>query len=132
MRFGRLTLPLIAAAALSTTAGWLLRRSLPQLAGDLKLPGLHGDIEIFRDDWGVPHIYARWEEDAFFAQGFVHAQDRLWEMEIQRRAATGRLSELFGKRTLAADRLMRRLGFHRSARAEVERLYPTRNDYIND
>ncbi len=122
MRFRQLTLPLVAVAALSTMAGWLARRSLPQLSGDLKLPGLLGQVEIFRDDWGVPHIYAGWEEDAFFAQGFVHAQDRLWQMELQRRAATGRLSELFGKRTLAADRLLRRLGFHRSAMAEVERL----------
>ena len=69
--------------------------------------------EIIRDRWGIPHIYAENLHDLFFAQGFVHAQDRLWQMELNRRVAQGRLSELFGKVTLETDRISRILGFNR-------------------
>jgi penicillin amidase len=77
-----------------------------------------------RDRWGVPHLYARSDHDLFFANGVVHAEDRLWQMELNRRAATGRLSEMFGERTVEVDRMMRRLGFARVARAEIELLDP--------
>jgi penicillin amidase len=105
--------------------GYLLRRGLPQLDGELRLAGLNGPIEIVRDRWGVPHVSARDEHDAFFAQGFCHAQDRLWQMELSRRLARGRLAEVLGEVALDVDRFMRRLGLHRAAQAEWERTAPS-------
>jgi len=99
---------------------WLSRRRLPQTEGRLRLPGLEAPVEIIRDRWGVPHIYAEGLCDLFFAQGFVHAQDRLWQMEINRRTATGRLSELFGEIALDTDRMTRTFGFRRLAEADWE------------
>jgi penicillin amidase len=99
---------------------WLSRRRLPQTDGTLNLPGLKAPVEIIRDRWGVPHIYADNLHDLFFAQGFVHAQDRLWQMEINRRTATGRLSELFGDVALDTDRLTRTFGFNRLAQADLD------------
>jgi penicillin amidase len=71
------------------------------------VPGLAADVEVIRDSWGVPHIYADSQEDLFFAQGFVQAQDRLWQMDMYRRAAEGRLSEIFGPEMLEHDRAAR-------------------------
>src|ERR687885_2085726 len=104
--------------------GYLLRRALPQLDGELRLSGLNAPIEIVRDRWGVPHVSARDEHDAFFAQGFCHAQDRLWQMELSRRLARGRLAEVLGEVALDVDRFMRRLGLHRAAQAEWDALSP--------
>lgn len=112
-----------AATAALAAAGWSLWwRHLPNTTGAVQLDGLEGPVEILRDRWGVPHIYARSEEDLFFAQGYVHAQDRLWQMELQRRIGAGRLSELFGETTLATDRFFRVLGLHRAAEAELAAL----------
>lgn len=94
---------------------WLGRKRLPQISGSLKVGGLLSPVEIARDRWGVPHIYAANLHDLFFAQGFVHAQDRFWQMELNRRAAAGRLSELLGPACLETDRAARTLGFHRLA-----------------
>jgi penicillin amidase len=104
--------------------GYLLRRALPQLDGEIRLNGLNAPIEIVRDRWGIPHVSARDEYDAFFAQGFCHAQDRLWQMELSRRLARGRLAEVLGEVALDVDRFMRRLGLHRAAQAEWEALSP--------
>jgi penicillin amidase len=112
-----------AAAALAMGAGaaWaLLRRSRPQASGQLRMEGLHGPVEILRDRWGVPHVYAGDVHDLYFCQGFCHAQDRLWQMEFNRRLASGRLSEVLGEAALEVDRLMRRIGMHRSARRDAE------------
>jgi penicillin amidase len=99
---------------------WLSRRRLPQINGMLSLPGLRGQVEVIRDRWGVPHIYAQSSHDLFFAQGFVHAQDRLFQMEIHRRLALGRLSELFGELSLDTDRTVRTFGFHRIGKVDYE------------
>jgi len=96
----------------------LLRRPLPKTRGTLRIKGLRGAVEILRDRWGVPHITARNVEDLIFAQGYVHAQDRLWQMELQRRYASGRLAEIFGEVALEADRFMRTIGLRRAAEAE--------------
>lgn len=80
---------------------------LPQIDGEISLPGLEGEVEVFRDTWGVPHIYAQNLDDLFLAQGFVQAQDRLWQMEMYRRTGEGRLSEILGPDALAHDRLAR-------------------------
>src|SRR5579884_3941829 len=96
-----------AGAAGALTAGgigYLLRRSLPPLDGELQLRGLSGPVEIVRDRWGIPHISAHTMLDALYAQGFCHAQDRLWQMELSRRVARGRLAEALGVEMLEIDR----------------------------
>lgn len=100
----------------------LTHRPLPQKSGTLHIRGLHEEVEIITDTYGVPHIYAQNEDDLFFAQGYIHAQERLWQMDFNRRLGSGRLSELFGPIALETDRFCRRLGLHRSAIAEIERL----------
>ncbi len=89
----------------------LARGSLSQLSGTLTLPGLQQPVEVIRDGFGVPHIYARNTHDLFFAQGFVIAQDRLWQMEMTRHVTQGRVSELIGEAGLPHDRLVRTLRF---------------------
>ena len=100
----------------------LMRRPLPKTRGKLRLPGLHEPVEVITDRYGVPHIYAHNEDDLFFAQGYIHAQERLWQMELNRRIASGRLSEIFGDIALEADRFSRRLGMHRAAAAAEAQL----------
>ena len=101
--------------AVRSLFGGLLRRSLPTLEGVVELPGLHGSVEVLRDRFGVPQIFAESEWDLFFAQGYVHAQDRFFQMELGRRAGHGRLSELIGGSALEFDRLSRTIGFGRIA-----------------
>src|SRR5437660_5663601 len=93
----------------------LTRRPLPQKNGKLIVRGLHEPVEIITDRYGVPHIYAQNEDDLFFAQGYVHAYERLWQMELNRHISSGRLSEIFGELALETDRFARRLGMHRAA-----------------
>jgi penicillin amidase len=89
----------------------LARASLAQIDGVVDVRGLSGDVEVIRDRWGVPHIYAGSAEDLFFAQGYVTAQDRLWQMEMWRRAAEGRLAEILGPAALPRDRQARLLKY---------------------
>ncbi|MCB8944222.1 MAG: penicillin acylase family protein [Ardenticatenaceae bacterium] len=92
------------------------QRFVPMQNGRLYLPALQHTVTIQRDQWGIPHIRAENRHDLFVAQGFVHAQDRLWQMELNRRAALGTLSAVFGSVTLDTDRLSRALGFGRLAK----------------
>jgi penicillin amidase len=114
---------LLAALAVLAAAGMYLhlRRSLPALEGEIAVAGLGAPVEILRDAFGIPHIFAASLEDAQFALGFVHAQDRLWQMEMNRRIGSGRLAELLGPRALEADRFLRTLGVRRAAEANLER-----------
>jgi penicillin amidase len=98
----------------------LMRRPLPAHRGTLRLPGLDHQIEILRDRWGVPHVHARTRQDLWFGQGFCHAQDRLWQLELYRRMAAGRISEIAGRAGLPADRLVRTLGFRHVSEQEVK------------
>ncbi|GLV59450.1 peptidase S45 [Dictyobacter sp. S3.2.2.5] len=100
----------------------LTHRQLPSTSGTIQIAGLHDPVEIITDQYGVPHIYANNDDDLYFAQGYIHAQDRLWQMDLHRRLGSGRLSEIFGEVTLEADRFCRRLGMHRAAVADVESL----------
>ncbi len=97
---------------------WLFQRPLPKAKGRLALAGLEAPVDILRDRWGVPHIYAQSSGDLFFAQGFVHAQERLWQMDFHRRLVAGRLSEILGAVSLPLDRWMRTLGLQRAAAAQ--------------
>ncbi len=92
-----------------------LRTSLPKTSGTVQLAGLERPVEIVRDEYGVPHIFAETDNDAFFALGYVHAQDRMWQMEFQRRVGAGRLSEILGEATLTTDKFLRTLGPYRAA-----------------
>ncbi|NIS82632.1 MAG: penicillin acylase family protein [Anaerolineales bacterium] len=100
----------------------IIRQPFPETEGVIQLSGLEAPVEIYRDSFGIPHIYASSAHDLFMAQGFVHAQDRFWQMEFWRRIGTGRLSELLGRSTLDDDRYIRTLGWHRVAAQEVEHL----------
>lgn len=102
----------------------LMRRPLPKTRGTLRLTDLHEPVEVVTDRYGVPHIYAHNEDDLYLAQGYVHAQHRLWQMELNRRIGSGRLAEVFGEIGLESDRFMRRLGMHRAAAEGVGKLSP--------
>jgi penicillin amidase len=94
-------------------------RSLPDYDEDFTLAGIAGPVEIVRDNSNVPHIFGETDPDVYFALGFAHAQDRFWQMTMLRRTVQGRLSELFGPRTLEIDKLLRRLDLHTLARESV-------------
>ncbi len=99
---------------------WITRRPYPKTRGRITVEGVSAPVEIYRDRYGVPHIYAQTAEDLFFAQGFVHAQDRFWQMEFWRRLGAGRLSELFGKKLLDTDKFLRTMGFTQVAEKEYQ------------
>ena len=103
---------------------WRLRAPLPDVSGEVKLDGLRAAVKVVRDIDHVPHIRASSEADAYYALGYVHAQERLWQMEFQRRVAWGRLSEFAGPDTIETDRLMRTLGMGRAAAESWPRLAP--------
>ncbi|HMP39855.1 MAG TPA: penicillin acylase family protein [Roseiflexaceae bacterium] len=107
-----------------------MRRPIPRTSGTLPLPDLSAAVQVIRDRWGVPHIYADSATDLFMAQGYVHAQDRLWQMEFQRRVAAGQLAELFGNIALDSDRFVRILGFNRIAQREAELLSPEAYSWV--
>src|SRR3990172_481268 len=110
----------LAAGVAALAAAYVLRRPVPRSRGRLAVKGLRGGAEILRDRWGVPHIYASTLHDLYFACGYAQAQDRLCQMDLTRRRAGGRLSEIFGQQALEVDRLVRRMGFHRVAQREWE------------
>jgi len=112
-------------AVVAAGAFFWLRGSLPEIDGDRALPGLAAPVEVTRDEHGIPHIAAGSEEDALFALGFVHAQDRMWQMEMNRRIGTGRLAEVLGSAALDTDRLLRVLGLHHRAKASLAHLRPS-------
>lgn len=95
-------------------------RSHPVIEGEVKLPGLQDSVEVVRDADGIPHIRARHEEDLYIAQGYVQAQDRLFQMDLSRRQASGRLSEVVGGAALENDKYFLTLGLRRAAEASYE------------
>jgi len=101
---------------------WLVRRSFPVTEGEVSVPGLHEGATVVRDDSGVPHITASTAWDLFFAQGYVHAQDRFWQMDTWRHIGAGRLAEMFGESQLETDVFLRTLGFERLAEEEYASL----------
>lgn len=99
---------------------YLAARSLPDYDAVLEVPYLNAPVEIVRDNANVPHIFGSTDEDVFYALGFAHAQDRLWQMTMLRRTVQGRLSEVFGTATVNIDKLMRRLDLYTLATASVD------------
>ena len=119
---------LIAAAVFAV---WTVRRSFPQYDGQLTVAGLRSEVRVLRDEYGIPQIYADNAEDLFFAQGFVQAQDRFFQMDFRRHVASGRLSELFGEQTLDTDMVVRTLGWRRVAEQELPLLDPSTRRYLD-
>nr|HRO16148.1 penicillin acylase family protein [Paracoccus sp. (in: a-proteobacteria)] len=116
----RLTVGLIVGGVAAAVLAWYFAvRSLPEYGAELTVTGISAPVEIVRTTEAVPHIFAETDTDAFFALGLAHAQDRLFQMVVLRRAAQGRLAELYGTRALAADDLARRLGLWRRALESV-------------
>ncbi|WP_410585869.1 MFS transporter [Amycolatopsis sp. lyj-23] len=109
---------------------WLVRDSFPDTAGEVQLSGLHGQVRILRDGNGIPQIYASDAHDLFLAQGYVHAQDRFWEMDVRRHIAGGRLSEMFGKSQIETDKVVRTMGWYRVAQQEIGLLSPATRGYL--
>lgn len=105
---------------LSVSGVVMARRPFPTYAATLTLPGLKDEVNIYRDEFGVPHIYANNEDDLFFAQGYVHAQDRFWQMELWRHIGQGRVAEIAGASALEQDKFIRTIGFHRLAESYIE------------
>ena len=108
---------LLAIVGVSAWAYWTARSALPQLDGSITVPGISSKVRVVRDGQGVPTIEAATLEDLFFAQGYVTAQDRLWQMDMMRRAAAGELSEVIGEATVKLDREQRILGLRSAAEA---------------
>ncbi len=111
--------------AVGTVVWWFVYRPLPRLDGTISVPGLQKDVVVERDLWGVPHIRASSVEDLVEAQGYVVAQDRLWQMDLLRRVARGQLSEILGPATLEIDKEYRTLGFSRAAERDVSQMEPS-------
>src|SRR5512136_2315315 len=112
----RILLGVLALAMILSLVGtWFVRRAWPDTNGTITASGLIAPVKVIRDQWGIPHIYAENEHDLLFAQGYVHAQDRLWQMEVCRRTGSGTLSEALGKSALDADRWLRLMGLRRAA-----------------
>ncbi len=114
---GRIALILLLAVILLLIIGWFwLKSAEPIIRGSITLPNLQTEVHITRDSNGVPHIEAETREDAFYAIGFAHAQDRLWQMEMHRRIASGRLAEVAGEAALSSDIFLRTLSLYDRAR----------------
>ncbi|MFM2356352.1 MAG: hypothetical protein RLZZ528_2088, partial [Pseudomonadota bacterium] len=110
---------LVLAVAAGLLAYYFAARSLPDYTASYDVAGIGAPVEIVRDTANVPHIFGQTDADAYYALGFAHAQDRLWQMTMLRRTAQGRLSELFGARTVAIDELLRRLDIYGLATQSV-------------
>jgi penicillin G amidase len=126
---------LIVVLALIATSGGLFyfksylpntvaQKSFPQIDGEIQLDGLNGAVDVYRDKMGIPHIYASTTHDLFFAQGYVHAQERFWQMDTWRHIGSGTLSEMFGSAQVETDSFLRTLGWKRVAEQEWKQLAP--------
>ncbi|MFJ5679597.1 penicillin acylase family protein [Streptomyces sp. NPDC093097] len=123
-------LVLLAAGSLAGYAYWTVQRSLPQLSGSVKVPGLRGEARIVRDASGIPQIYADTAHDLFLAEGYAQAQDRFWQMDTQRHVTAGRLAEMFGPGQVQTDKVARTFGWYRVAEREVAMLSPQTRQYL--
>jgi len=104
--------------------------SKPKYKGNVSVQGLKEEVKILTDTWGVPHIYADTEKDLFFACGYIHANERMWQMDLTRRTGYGRLSELFGEALLERDIYVRVMGLKEAALKDYEQLPPEVKDML--
>ena len=125
----------VLAALLLTLTGtvvYVVRDSFPSYDGEADLPGLSAEVEVVRDEAGIAQIYADTTADLFAAQGYVHAQDRFFEMDFRRHVTSGRLAEMFGEDALETDKFVRTLGWRRVAEKELAMLAPATRRYLDD
>ncbi len=108
----------------------VVRRPLPQTTGEVTVPGLTSSVEVLRDDYGIPQIYADNDADLMRAQGYVHAQERFFEMDFRRHVTAGRLSEIFGEETLETDKFIRTMDWRGVAEQEWALLEPATRDAL--
>jgi penicillin G amidase len=118
---------LVAALVVTT---WTVRRSYPQTAGSVTIPGLRHDVTVVRDGYGVPQIYASTAADLFYAQGYVQAQDRFFEMDFRRHVTSGTLASMFGSDALETDEFVRTMGWRQVAEKELGLLTPQTRSYL--
>jgi penicillin amidase len=131
-RFTKVLVALAVILAVAAGAAYhYLRRSLPLLDGTIAVTGIRSTVDIVRDADAIPHVFAANKLDALFGLGYVHAQDRLWQMEFQRRIGFGRLSEIFGSATVPQDGFLRTVGFGRAAKAAWERMPEWAREQVN-
>ncbi|NJP48154.1 penicillin acylase family protein [Actinacidiphila epipremni] len=134
VRFIVITLALVLVAGLGFASYWsvsTVRASFPQTSGSLKLAGLSAPVDVKRDAYGIPQIYADTPDDLFRAQGYVQAQDRFYEMDVRRHLTAGRLSEMFGKGQVETDAFLRTLNWHGIAQEEYDtKLDATTKSYL--
>ncbi|MBL4910568.1 MAG: penicillin acylase family protein [Alteromonadaceae bacterium] len=120
---------LIIVVLLALGLGYFVNSLKPQYSGHLHLKGLSNKVEVYSDDFGIPHIYAQNQSDAYIALGYLHAQDRLWQMEVIRRIAPGHLAEIFGKNLIATDKFFASMGLETAAEKSIAALDKTTKQY---
>ncbi|GAA1056724.1 penicillin amidase [Agromyces luteolus] len=119
---GALVTVLVLGVAAVGFGWWTVHRSFPVESGRISVPGLNGAVTVYRDDAGIPQLVAETDHDLLFAQGYVHAQDRFWEMDFRRHVTAGRVAELFGESQVATDAFIRTLDWRGIAEQEFEML----------
>ncbi len=134
-RWGRWTTYAVGALVLLLVAGLVVvvvavRWSFPDTDGEIAVPGLDTEVTVLRDGAGIPQVYADTSHDLFYAQGYVQAQDRFFEMDVRRHTTAGRLSEMFGESTLEVDKTIRTMGWRRVAERELSLLSPATKGYL--
>uniref|UniRef100_UPI0035CA1D1B penicillin acylase family protein n=1 Tax=uncultured Nostoc sp. TaxID=340711 RepID=UPI0035CA1D1B len=121
---------LIMSLLLVEFATYTVRQSFAQESGTIQLPELKAEVTVQRDKWGIPHIYAANSHDLFMAQGYIHAQDRFWQMDFWRHIGSGRLSEMFGSSQVETDRYLRTMGWARVAQQEIQEMNAEMKAYL--
>lgn len=111
-------------------ATYTVRQSFPQENGTIQLPELKAEVTVQRDKWGIPHIYAANSHDLFMAQGYIHAQDRFWQMDFWRHIGSGRLAEMFGSSQVDTDKYLRTMGWARVAQQEIPEINAEMKAYL--
>ena len=128
--FKKILLGILVLLVLAAILGFMYINSLkPQYSGNLELKDLQSEVSTYFDDYGIPHIYAQNEEDAFTTLGYLHAQDRLWQMELIKRIAPGRLSEILGKDLLPTDKFFATLGIEEATEKAINKIDTNSKSY---
>lgn len=128
---GLLVTVLVLAVIAAGVGWWTVQRSFPTTSGRVDVPGLTASVTVYRDDAGIPQLVAETDHDLFFGQGYVHAQDRFWEMDFRRHVTAGRVAELFGESQVGTDAFIRTLDWRGIAEREYELLDPESKAYYD-
>ncbi|MGY1553228.1 penicillin acylase family protein [Microbacterium sp. A588] len=129
--FGVVAALIVIVVIIAFVVVWTIQRSFPQASGEIEVDGLETAVSVQRDELGIPTITADSSHDLFYAQGFVHAQDRFFEMDFRRHVTSGRVAEMFGESQAGTDMFLRTLGWRDTAEQEVEALDETTRSYYD-